>query len=118
MIDWERVQELKDEIGDEDFAEVADMFMSEVEEVICRLQQAPDPASYEADLHFLKSSALNLGFAQLASLCQEGERRSASGDAGTVELAPIFASYDASKEAFRSGQSMNSPITSSLVTSV
>ncbi|SMH44839.1 Hpt domain-containing protein [Maritimibacter sp. HL-12] len=100
MIDWERVRELKEEIGEDDFAEVAEMFMNEVEEVIGRLQNEPNPADYEADLHFLKSSALNLGFARLASLCQEGEHRSASGDAGRVELAPIFACYAASKAAF------------------
>jgi len=118
MIDWERVQELKEEIGEDDFAEVAEMFMSEVEEVIARLQLVPDPATYEADLHFLKSSALNLGFSSLAGLCEDGERQSAAGDAEIVELAPIFACYEASKAAFLPVQSMNSPITSSSVTSV
>ena len=101
MIDWERVKELRDEIGDDDFSEVAEMFMVEVEEVIDRLRAAPDPGRYEADLHFLKSSALNLGFSQLAELCQDGEHRSASGAAEGVNLAPIFACYDASKSAFQ-----------------
>jgi len=100
MIDWTRVRELKDEIGEEDFAEVAEMFIAEVDEVIDRLKTAPDPGSYEADLHFVKSSALNLGFADLAALCQTGERQSAAGDAAAVDLAPVFASYDASKAAF------------------
>lgn len=118
MIDWERIQELKEEIGEDDFAEVAEMFMNEVEHVIGRLQLAPNPETYESDLHFLKSSALNLGFACLAGLCETGERQSASGEAGNVELAPIFACYEASKAAFLPFQSMNSPITSSSVTSV
>jgi HPt (histidine-containing phosphotransfer) domain-containing protein len=100
MIDWDRVQELKDEIGDDDFGEVAEMFMAEVEEVITRMKQVPDPATFEADLHFLKSSALNLGFAKFAALCQEGERLSACGESGRVELAPIFASYESSKALF------------------
>lgn len=103
MIDWNRVHELKDEIGEEDFAEVAEMFIAEVEEVIARLETAPDPATYEDDLHFIKSSALNLGFAQLSSLCQEGERRAAAGDAEAVDLAPVLASYGASKAAFLAG---------------
>ncbi|GGD21385.1 Hpt domain-containing protein [Sinisalibacter lacisalsi] len=101
MIDWERVQELKEEIGEEDLAEVADLFMTEVEDVIHRLRQNPTPATYEADLHFLKSSALNLGFTQLASLCQSGERMSASGLADRVDLTPIFRCYADSKKAFR-----------------
>ena len=103
MIDWDRVKELKEEIGEEDFAEVVEMFISEVDEVIERLKTQPDPDSYEADLHFLKSSALNLGFADLASLCQDGERRSAAGGADTVTLAPIFECYTSSKSAFEAG---------------
>ena len=101
MIDWNRVGELKEEIGEEDFSEVVELFMSEVEEVIDRLRSRPDPESYEADLHFLKSSALNLGFADLASLCQDGERRSAAGGAEGVALSPIFECYAASKRAFQ-----------------
>ncbi len=100
MIDWDRVAELKSEIGEEDFAEIADMFILEVEEVIDRLRRTPDPATYEADLHFLKSSALNLGFAQLAALCQTGETQSAAGSAESVRLGEIFACYDASKTSF------------------
>jgi histidine phosphotransfer protein HptB len=103
MIDWDRVQELKDEIGEEDFAEVAEMFMAEVEEVIERLKVAPDPAKYEDDLHFLKSSSLNLGFSRLATLCQAGERYAANGNSGSVDLAPIFNAYDTSKTAFLAG---------------
>lgn len=103
MIDWARVQELKDEIGEEDFAEVAEMFMVEVEDVIARLKTEPNPATYEEDLHFLKSSALNLGFAEVSALCQDGEKRSAAGEAEAVELAPIFSAYDASKVAFLAG---------------
>ena len=33
MIDWKRVRELRDEIGEEDFSEVVDLFLEEVEEV-------------------------------------------------------------------------------------
>jgi len=103
MIDWARVHELKDEIGEEDFGEVAEMFIAEVEEVIDRLKAAPDPARYEGDLHFIKSSALNLGFSDLSDLCQEGERQAATGNASGIDLAPVFASYTASKAAFLAG---------------
>lgn len=103
MIDWTRVRELKDEIGEEDFAEVAEMFIGEVEEVIARLKTSPEPERYEEDLHFIKSSALNLGFDELSALCETGERKAAAGDAESVELAPLFASYAASKTAFLAG---------------
>ncbi len=100
MIDWERVSELKEEIGEEDFSEVAELFMSEVEDVLERLRHAPDPARFEEDLHFLKSSALNLGFSDFSNLCQAGEKCAAQGEAASVDLAPIFTSYDATKAIF------------------
>lgn len=103
MIDWTRVQELKDEIGEEDFAEVAEMFIAEVDEVIDRLKTAPAPDAYEADLHFLKSSALNLGFAEMSALCEAGERAAAQGRADSVDIASVIASYEASKAAFLAG---------------
>lgn len=101
MIDWNRIAELKDEIGEDDFAEVIGMFTEEVEAVIARLRRTHNSARLEADLHFMKSSALNLGFAQLAALCQSGEHRSAQGRGDSVDLVPIFACYEASKSAIR-----------------
>ncbi|MHA6265520.1 Hpt domain-containing protein [uncultured Aliiroseovarius sp.] len=100
MIDWNRVTELKDEIGEDDFAIVAEMFLEEVEEVIDRLKANPKPALFEQDMHFLKSSALNLGFKALTALCAVGEREAAAGNFEAVPLAPLFKTYDASKAEF------------------
>ena len=100
MIDWNRVTELKDEIGEDDFAIVAEMFLEEVEEVIDRLKANPNPALFEQDMHFLKSSALNLGFKALTALCAVGEREAAAGNFEAVPLAPLFKTYDASKAEF------------------
>jgi len=103
MIDWDRVNELKEEIGEEDFAEVSKMFLEEVDEVIDRLKSAPDPSKYEQDMHFLKSSSLNLGFKSLSRLCCVGEQQAATGNAMAVELSPVFEAYEASKAAFGRG---------------
>lgn len=100
MIDWDRVHQLRDEVGDEAFAEVVDLFLAEIDQVVARLHDAPDPASYEADLHFIKSSSLNLGFRALSNLCQSGERASADGRPESVDLAPILAAYRQSRAAF------------------
>lgn len=100
MINWDRVNELRDEIGSEDFSEVAEIFLEEVDEVIARLKSSPDPATLEQDLHFLKGSALNLGFAALSKLCADGEARAAGGDAQSIALAPVFDTYAKSCEAF------------------
>ena len=100
MISWERVSELRDEIGEEDFAEVAEMFMEEVEDVILRLRSGSAPETLEEELHSLKGSALNLGFRHLAELCQEGEKQAAGRDFASIRLNTIFSAYEKSKQDF------------------
>lgn len=106
MIDWPRVKELKEEVGADGFDEVIELFLEEVEEVITKLQQN-DRSQLEQDLHFLKGSALNLGFADFSSLCQEGERLSSNGQANEVDLGAILNSYTVSKAEFLSGVATN-----------
>lgn len=72
MIDWERVAELQEEVGTEDFYEVVELFFEEVEEALDRLV-TQNVATAES-LHFLKGSALNLGFEELAALCKVAEQ--------------------------------------------
>ncbi len=74
MIRWERVNELRDEVGADDFKEVVDLFLEEVEEVIERLRDSPDPTRFEEDFHFLKGSALNLGFGALGRSVPDGRK--------------------------------------------
>jgi histidine phosphotransfer protein HptB len=100
MIDWARLHELRDEIGEDDLADVVALFLDEADEVVLRLSPAmPDP-ELEGQLHFLKGSALNLGLADLAGLCQDGERRAAQGQGAAVDLDAIRSVYEASKTAF------------------
>ena len=100
MIQWARVMELREEIGAEDFDEVVDLFLEEVEEVINRLRLNADLAQLEQDLHFLKGSALSFGFSSFSNLCQIGEQKSAQGAANTVDLKGIIAEFDQSKTQF------------------
>lgn len=100
MIHWSRVGELRDEVGAEDFGEVVDLFLEEVEEVIERLKTLTDRSQLEQDLHFLKGSALSLGFETFSSLCQDGERQSAAGGADTVDVDAIINSFTQSKATF------------------
>lgn len=100
MIHWSRVNELRDEVGAEDFDEVVELFLEEVEEVIERLRNGPDTVQLEQDLHFLKGSALSLGFAAFSDLCQDGEQKSASGEADKVDVPKIIDGFDRSKSEF------------------
>lgn len=99
MIDWQRVEDLKQEIGAEDFGEVVALFLEEADEVVARLLTAKTAKALENDLHFLKGSALNLGFTDLAQICQLGERRAAAG--GTdIDVAEVQSVYATSRTAF------------------
>lgn len=98
MIDWERVAELRSEIGAEGFAEVLELFLDEVENVVMRLGQRPGKLGDE--LHFLKGSALNLGFRDFGAMCQDGERRCAAGNEMGVDVAAILDCYSESKAVF------------------
>jgi HPt (histidine-containing phosphotransfer) domain-containing protein len=94
MIDWERADALRAEIGDDDFAEVAALFLQECDDAVAGML-ASGHAGPDA-LHFLKGAALNLGFDGLARLCATGEV------AGAADPAAIAAAYAAARDAFRS----------------
>jgi len=100
MINWPRVKELRDEVGAEDFDEVVELFLEEVEEVIERLSHDVDFSQLEQDLHFLQGTALSLGFSVFSNLCQDGERKSANGQAEWVDLTAIIAGFTQSKSQF------------------
>ena len=99
MIDWDRVNELRSEIGIDDFDEVVILFLEEADEAIARVSVLAGAKPLEADLHSLKGAALNLGFSEFAALCQEGERRAAAGSTD-VDLDQVRAVYQASKRTF------------------
>ncbi|QGY00126.1 Hpt domain-containing protein [Roseovarius faecimaris] len=100
MIDWSRVEELRDEIGAEDFAEVVEIFLEEVEEVIAVIPGGVADDTIEAHLQFLKGSALNLGFQAFSGLCQSGETAAAAGDYAAIDLNAVVAIYQESKAVF------------------
>lgn len=103
MIDWNRIKQLRDEIGEEDFPEVVEIFIEEVSEMIASLRTAPNLDTLGDDLHALKGSALNLGFSTFAEMCQSGETRAANGRAQEIVLEPILRCYDDSKDVFLAG---------------
>ena len=93
MINWNRVAELRHEVGEDDFDEVVELFIEEVEDVLATLGQNDD---LPKDLHFLKGSALNLGFTEMARLCTEGER-------GAPDITAIRSSYTDAKTELMQG---------------
>jgi HPt (histidine-containing phosphotransfer) domain-containing protein len=100
MIDWTRVETLREEVGAEEFSEVVDLFLNEVDAALQKMKVETSIETLEADMHFLKGSALSLGFRQMSELCQAGETASAHGNQQAVNLTDLFDCYERSRVLF------------------
>ena len=101
MIDWTRVNELKSEVGAEDFDEIVEIFLEEVGETLLANQGGMAPGSEEEVMHFLKGSAMNIGFADLAALCAEGEIAAREGRAQDIDFGKVSTCFETSRSALR-----------------
>ncbi len=97
MIDWTRVEELRNDLGDEDFDEITSLFLEEVEERLDCLKSGGSD-NLADDFHFVKGSAANLGFATLRETCETAELAHDFGD-----IPRLLAVYQQSKAAFLQG---------------
>ena len=100
MIDWKRVAELQEEVGEEDFAEVAGLFLEEVAEGLAEFDPGAGIKAVQAHLHNLKGSALNLGFSEFAALCATFEAPDRVTDFGAPEHAQLRQCFETSKAGF------------------
>lgn len=73
MIAWDRVQELQQEIGDDAFEEIVELFLNEVEDALASLESCQTLDQLGDAIHFLKGSALNLGFTSMVDACVQAE---------------------------------------------
>ncbi len=93
MIDRNRLLELKQEIGEEDFAEVGEVFLEEMQETLEALMQNAGSAT-AADFHGLRGSASNLGFVDFGAACSKAEQDVVGG--ATIDIAALKALFNAS----------------------
>jgi len=70
MIDWIRINELRDEVGQDDFGDIVGVFFEEAQETLENLRRADTVVTLLGQLHFLQGSALNLGFSNFAAICR------------------------------------------------
>ena len=98
MIDWSCAAELRAEVGEEDFCEIIGLFFDETEEAIAKLRAGPAQAELESLMHFIKGSALNLGFVTLSEVCKDGELQARAGQA--VDVQGVISCYEQSRDAF------------------
>ena len=98
MIDTQRLQTLRSEIGNEGVSLLAGVFLDEADQILDRLLTQSGELS--AGLHALHGSALNLGLRQLAQLCAKAEKAAQSQGGQRIDLEEISASYAKSRAAF------------------
>ncbi|MDO9639050.1 MAG: Hpt domain-containing protein [Pseudotabrizicola sp.] len=99
MIDWQIANDLKQAIGPEVFEEVVTVFFQETDSTLNRLLGATTADAMKSELHFMKGSALNLGFSDLAQICQRLESRAEAGESD-LPLAQVKTIYSASQDEF------------------
>lgn len=100
MIDWDRMNSLRDDVGADEFDEVVELFFEEIDDIIDRLRTSPDPSTLGEDLHALKGCAQGMGFRAFARLCQAGETQCSAGTPEDVDLQGILQVYASSKRIF------------------
>jgi HPt (histidine-containing phosphotransfer) domain-containing protein len=100
MIDWERVRILHEDLGEEGFAAVVALYFEETDAAFDRLAAAPTARETEQAFHFLRSSALNMGFARLADICARAERQAAAGNATGEDAEAARTAYAAARTEF------------------
>ncbi|MFN4155170.1 MAG: Hpt domain-containing protein [Paracoccaceae bacterium] len=99
MIDWQQVNELKQAIGATAFDTVVTLFLQEADKTTALLAAATTADQISATLHALKGSALNLGFTELAQICQSCEIRADTGETD-LPLDQVQAAYVRSRAEF------------------
>lgn len=106
MIDWGRVDELREEVGEEDLVEVIDMFCEEVEEVLAGLASASS-AELPGQIHFLKGSAQNIGISSVSDLCKSFEDAMRSDSAFTPDIAGLVSAFGEARTALSQRLGLN-----------
>lgn len=94
MLDMERIDELRNDFGVEDFEEIVALFLKEVEQCLTQIA-SPDCKDLMGDLHFLKGSASNLGFVLVKTACENAENNPSA-----ENLFAVATQFDLSVEAF------------------
>ncbi len=100
MIDWIRIDELRDEVGQDDFGDIVGVFFEEAQEALENLRRADTVVTLLGQLHFLQGSALNLGFSNFAAICRNEENSLQKDPSHKVEIDKIYGVFSSSKQQF------------------
>ncbi|MEH6674258.1 Hpt domain-containing protein [Sulfitobacter sp.] len=100
MIDWEQISVLKEAVGPSAFEEIIVVFFLEVEEAKSKLRDSRATKTIRDTLHFVKGSALSLGFIEFSEHCLRAEKELALGKSMQPLIEDLFTIYEKSKLQF------------------
>lgn len=100
MLNWTTIKKLHHDIDPEDFDEIVDIFLGEMETEIQALRKDDCTDTIGCRLHFLKGSALNMGFETFSKLCTVGEQGLATPSTSGIDTFEIEECYKKSKTQF------------------
>lgn len=116
MIDWDRVYDLRNDIGASDFDEVTRLFLTEVEDALSNLESgAENGYTPENTFHFLKGAAVNLGFNRFANLCHAAETVCRRAPDAKIDTGALRHCYEMSKARFLAGISTRAGVPESQI---
>lgn len=98
MIDWNRVLQLREEVGEVAFTALANDFLSEIDDRLAQLSHEPELLL--RDLHYLRGAALNIGFVTLSALCLADEMQLRHGHAEGVDREDLHKKFRHAKKQF------------------
>lgn len=108
MIDQQRLQELADDFGAEELAELIESFLEEAAETVQALEATVSDVHIEVrceHFHFLKGCALNVGAMELAKVCESYEHSKEG--FSTAQYMSVKADFEAVKSYFANGGLQN-----------
>ncbi len=97
MIDWDRINELQAEVGEDGVIEIVEIFLEEMDEGINELATLTTASTIAEKLHFLKGSAQNIGLVTTSALCLDYERGMQCDASLRPDVLAIRASVDAAR---------------------
>ncbi len=103
MIEWSRIDELRNMVGDRRFGDITRLFFHEIETELAGLRNGMVDGTLRQHLHSLKGGAASLGFQELSKRCEAAELAASQNQLEDADLKVITQTYQKSRVIFEQG---------------
>lgn len=99
MIDWQHIKELEADLGADAFPDLVVVFLDEISEAVQAIEPPATPS--EAQMHFLKGTALTLGFTDLGNRASDAETTLRNDPNAKLDLDELQSAYQSELAEFK-----------------